>query len=245
MPFYYRSHGKKEPNRFVATVRRIYNPLGVQCGYNFPLWIIFALGFSASRAMYLDYDNTYKTAKLPIGEYEVTLTSTFLTWLFLGDWEYQSHGRGRVGMLMHLAAVIPIGFLLPWQFLPIVRHKLMLFYCINGYLFIILLLICDTGAIRDHQSLEKFHAAMDCRRIDSALSLVQPGLAALFYPGCEEKSRCIHGCFGRRLPLAYTGRYPKACSYRYCGSANLCHVWCRGLIFARLRHRSLPESDVS
>lgn len=133
MPFYYKSHGKEPPNQFVAIVRRIYNPLGFYRGYNFPLWIICglgALGFSASRAMYFDYDNTYKSAKLPIGE-----------------WEYQFHGRGRVGMLIHLAAVIPIGFLLPWQFLPVVRHKFILFHRINGYLLLIFLLLCDTGAI--------------------------------------------------------------------------------------------------
>lgn len=67
MPFYYHSHGKDTSNHFVAIVRRIYNPLGFYRGYNFPLWIIFglgALGFSASRAMYLDYDNTYKMAKV-------------------------------------------------------------------------------------------------------------------------------------------------------------------------------------
>lgn len=239
MPFYYQSHGKEPPNQFVAFVRRIYNPLGFHRGYNFPLWIIFglgALGFCASRAMYLDYDGTYKDAKVPIG-----------------DWEYQSHGRGRVGMLMHLAAVIPIGFLLPWQFLPIIRYKFILFHRINGYLLILLLFVCDTGAILvgpgalggtietrlligvltistvgsavlayvnikrlqidQHRAwmlrcwayafniislrliqlaaleiisrMKTFHAAMDCRRIDSAFSVIQPGLAPLFYPECE------------------------------------------------------------
>lgn len=132
MPFYYRSHGKEAPNAFVAAVRRIYNPLGFQRGYNFPLWIIFglgALGFCASRAMYLDYDGTYKDGK------QVT-----------GDWESQSHGRWRVGMLMHLAAVIPIGFLLPFQFLPVIRYKFMLWHRLAGYVLMLLLLVGNVGA---------------------------------------------------------------------------------------------------
>lgn len=171
----------------------------------------------------------------------------------IGDWEYQSHGRGRVGMLMHLAAVIPIGFLLPWQFLPVIRHKLLWFHRINGYALLILLVFCCTGAILvapgalggtietrllvgiltistigaalmayinikrlqidQHRAwmlrcwayafniislrliqlcaleiisrMKSFQAAMSCSRIDSALSIVQPGMAALFYPGCK------------------------------------------------------------
>lgn len=256
MPFYYHSHGKKTPNQFVAVVRRIYNPLGFYRGYNFPLWIIFglgALGFSASRAMYFDYDNTYKNAKVGPVTAILFLVRTNTGQLPIGDWEYQSHGRGRFGMLMHLVAVVPIGFLLPWQFLPVIRHKFIWFHRINGYLLLILLLLCDTGAILvapgalggtietrllvgiltistvgaalmayinikrlqidQHRAwmlrcwayafniislrliqlcaleiisrMKSFQAAMSCSRIDSALSLVQPGMAALFYPGCK------------------------------------------------------------
>lgn len=133
MPFYYKSHGKEAPNKFVATVRKIYNPLGFQRGYNFPLWIIFglgALGFCASRAMYLDYDHTYRDDK-------------YIT----GDWESQSHGRWRVGLLMHLACVIPAGFLLPLQFLPVIRHKFMLYHRIAGYALMLCLLGGNAGAI--------------------------------------------------------------------------------------------------
>lgn len=156
-------------------------------------------------------------------------------------------------MLMHLAAVIPIGFLLPWQFLPVIRHKLLWFHRINGYALLILLVFCCTGAILvapgalggtietrllvgiltistigaalmayinikrlqidQHRAwmlrcwayafniislrliqlcaleiisrMKSFQAAMSCSRIDSALSIVQPGMAALFYPGCK------------------------------------------------------------
>ena len=245
MPFYYRSHGKEAPNAFVATVRKIYNPLGFYRGYNFPLWIITGLGalaFCASRAMFLDYDGTYKEDKIPIGE-----------------WLYQGHGRGRTGMLMHLAAVIPIGFLIPWQFLPVVWHKFMLFHRINGYLLILLLIICNIGAILvgpgalggtievrlligvltistwgsalmawvnikqlqidQHRAwmlrcwaiafnivslrliqlaaveiisrMKSFYATISCARIDSAFSIIQPGMAPLFYPACEDPTAWV------------------------------------------------------
>lgn len=165
MPFYYQSHGKEPPNKFVAVARRIYNPLGFQRGYNFPLWVIFAgaaLGFCASRAMYLDYDDTYKKEK----------------WV-TGDWEHQSHGRGRVGMLLHLACVIPIGFLLPWQFLPAIRHRFMLFHRLNGYVLMTLLVIGNVGAnmIAD----KALGGSLDARILIVVLTVATTGSLLLAY----------------------------------------------------------------
>ncbi|CAG9951755.1 unnamed protein product [Clonostachys rosea f. rosea IK726] len=242
MPFYYKSHGKEAPNKFVAFVRRIYNPLGFKRGYAFPLWFILggaSLGFCASRAMYLDLDNTYKNEK----------------WV-TGDWEWQRAGRHRVAILMHLICVIPIGFLLLWQFLPIIRHKFMLFHRLNGYLLLTLLLGSNASAILmadralggsldtrmaigflavlsvtcavlayvsikrlqidQHRAwmlrcwvisfvivtqrliqlaalpivsgLTDMYVPMTCRTVDTIDSLVQPGLAPLFYPSCANNS---------------------------------------------------------
>lgn len=255
MPFYYKSHGKAAPNKFVATVRRIYNPLGFQRGYNFPLWIIFglgALGFCASRAMYLDYDHTYRDEK----------------WA-TGDWETQSKGRGRVGLLMHLACVIPIGFLLPLQFLPVIRHKFMLYHRIAGYVLMLLLLAGNVGAILisdsamgatiemrlfvpvlagmtivslvlaylnikrlqidQHRawmlrtwvyafvivsqrlmqlptmdiisSMGSFYVPMKCHSIEHIMSLIQPGLAPLFYPECAENPSLVVAVLANNNPL--------------------------------------------
>lgn len=245
MPFYYKSHNKSAPNSFVAGARRIYKPLGFQKGYNFPLWIIFAgaaLGFCASRAMYLDYDNTYKDSK----------------WV-VGDWEFQQSGRWRIGMLMHLICVIPIGFLIPMQFLPVVRRKVMLFHRLNGYLLMILLLTGNAGAlmicdkslggsidlrfmvglvafvttislllayinikrlqIDQHRAWmlrawvyaflivsqrliqqaaleiigekQNFHMPIACHTIEFIFSMVQPGLAPMFYPQCADDPNII------------------------------------------------------
>lgn len=45
--------------------------------------------------------------------------------------------------------------------------------------------LIQLAALEIIDRMKTFHAAMDYRRIDSAFSLVQPGLAALFYPECE------------------------------------------------------------
>lgn len=132
MPFYYnffRSHD----NGYLRFVRRIYRPLGFQKGYNFPLWIIFGgavFGFGCARAMYLDIDGIFRQGKI-----------------VPGDWRWFQTGHYRVGIVMHLAAAIPICFLVPWQFLPIVRKAAMWFHRVNGYLLIILLLLVNTGAL--------------------------------------------------------------------------------------------------
>lgn len=163
MPFYYKSHGKEAPNGFVAFARRIYNPLGFKRGYNFPLWVILAgaaLGFCASRAMYLDYDETYGKNK------RVT-----------GDWEHQAKGLGRTGMLMHLACVVPIGFLLPWQFLPVVRHRAIWLHRVFGYLLILLLLGGNVGAIIVAPM--SFGGSLDIRTLVGVLAIMTTGSALL------------------------------------------------------------------
>lgn len=135
MAFYYQSHGKEAPNAFVKYARKIYRPLGFQKGYNFPLWVIFggaALGFCAARAMYLNFYGIYFPAKVISGEEE---------------WQNLDGSRYKVAIIMHLITVIPIGFLLPWQFLPVVRHKLMLFHRLNGYLLLTLLLGANISAM--------------------------------------------------------------------------------------------------
>ena len=245
MPFYYASHNRAAPNAFVSGARRVYNPLGFQKGYNFPLWVIFAgaaLGFCASRAQYLDYDGTYGPSK----------------WV-PGDWEFQQKGKWRVGLLMHLICVIPIGFLLPWQFLPVIRRKAMLFHRLNGYLLMLLLIVGNVGAIMicdkslggsmdvrltvgfvaiattlslifaytnikrlqidQHRAWmlrawvyafiiitqrliqmamqriitkqHKFHMPMACHTVEFIFSLIQPGLAPLFYPQCAEDPNAV------------------------------------------------------
>ncbi|GAT24912.1 unnamed protein product [Aspergillus luchuensis] len=115
-------------NNFVATARKIYNPIGFAKGYNFILWMISAgalLGFSLARLMYLNFDGIFcpadqnKADALP------------------GECFYYQDTRGRVGILLHLGAILPACLLAFLQFVPVIRHKVILFHRINGYLVII------------------------------------------------------------------------------------------------------------
>lgn len=131
MPWYY-DLSKSHTNPFLRFARHIYKPLHFEKGYNFPLWVIFGgaiFGFGCARVMYLDIDGIFRKAKIATG-----------------DWEYWQSGHKHIGIIMHLASVIPICFLLPWQFLPIVRHAAMLFHRINGSILCVLLLLATASA---------------------------------------------------------------------------------------------------
>ena len=134
MAWYYTSHGsERPPNFFVKYYRRLYRPLGFTRGYNPPLWFIFGgalFAFVLFRAPYLAYDTTYKNAKLATG-----------------DWYFQKAGYRRVAMLMHLGTILPAGLLVPWQFVPAVRHHLLLAHRLNGYVCLALLLCINVTGL--------------------------------------------------------------------------------------------------
>ncbi|KAL8790665.1 MAG: hypothetical protein Q9213_000513 [Squamulea squamosa] len=95
--------------------------------------VIFAggmLGFSLSRLSDLDFDNTFKNGFA----------------LVPGYWYVFHSGRYRVGMIMHLATILPAGILLGLQFVPVIRHKLLILHRINGYTIILLVLISNGAA---------------------------------------------------------------------------------------------------
>jgi hypothetical protein len=131
-------------NRFVAFVRRIYNPVGFSKGYNFVLWFILAgalMGFVLARFMYLDIDGISCYAGPP----DAKKPGGFLP---SDCYHYaEKTGRGRIGILLHLAGVLPGGFLVVFQFVPVIRHKLLLFHRINGYVIILLSLVSTAGVI--------------------------------------------------------------------------------------------------
>ena len=64
-----------------------------------------------------------------------------------GEWYWYSHGIHRIGITLHLATIIPAGLLMVFQFVPVIRHKLLLFHRINGYIIILLVLLGNIGAI--------------------------------------------------------------------------------------------------
>ena len=49
-------------------------------------------------------------------------------------------------MILHLATVLPAGFLACFQFVPIIRHAVLMFHRLNGYMVILLFLASNAGA---------------------------------------------------------------------------------------------------
>jgi len=115
-------------NAFVRVMRKLYNPLGFTKGYNFILFFNFGgamIGFCGARFSYISYGGVFCGS----------------------DASYDCHEQSksvyeRVGMILHLAAIIPAVF----QFVPAIRRKVMLFHRLNGYLILLLSLIATAGS---------------------------------------------------------------------------------------------------
>ena len=64
-----------------------------------------------------------------------------------GECYYYLRNPFKIGMQLHLYTILPAAFLVCFQFVPAIRHKVILFHRINGYLVIILSSIASAGAI--------------------------------------------------------------------------------------------------
>ena len=139
-------------NAFVAGARKIYNPLGFSKGYNVILCtydvlhcrlalivdpgFIFSgalMGFILARLQYLSFDGVFCKPGNPAAS--------------PGECYYYSKGVERIGIQLHLYTVLPAGFLACFQFVPVIRHKVILFHRINGYLVVLLVLSSIAGAL--------------------------------------------------------------------------------------------------
>ena len=118
-------------NAFVAAVRKLYNPIGFSKGYNFVLFFIFAgalMGFTLARFQYLDYYGVF------CGEPSI------------GECYFYTRGVAEVGLIIHLAGILPASFLAVFQFVPAIRHKWILVHRVNGYVILMLSIVSTVGA---------------------------------------------------------------------------------------------------
>ena len=116
---------------WVRVWRKLYNRLGFQNGYNFPLFVILAgamMGFTLARLQYLNINGTFLLRTIP------------------GDAVRYVRGTKRIGIIIHLACILPASFLVCFQFVPVIRHKALLVHRLNGYVLILLLLLSNAGA---------------------------------------------------------------------------------------------------
>ncbi len=127
-------------NGFVRRARMIYNPLGFAKGYNFVLFFIFAgalMGFTLARLQYLSVFGVFcgpgfnASNRAAPGECFYYLKPDF----------------EKVGIVMHLGTVLPSAFLVCFQFVPAIRHKVIIFHRINGYIILLLSLFSTAGAL--------------------------------------------------------------------------------------------------
>ena len=111
------------------------------------------MGFVLARLSYLNIagsaKSSYKNGSAP------------------GEWYWYNTGHYRIGITLHLCAILPAGFLMVWQFVPIIRHRFLIFHRINGYLIIILVFIGNVGAL------------MICRRSFGGSLETQAGVGTL------------------------------------------------------------------
>lgn len=119
---------------------KIYSPVGFSKGYNFILWFIFAgalLGFTLARFMYLNFDR-YFCPPNPSGGDGAAPGECYY---------YTSFTRDKVGIILHLAGILPASILVCLQFTPIIRHKWIMIHRICGYLAIFLYAASLVGAL--------------------------------------------------------------------------------------------------
>ncbi|KAK3643229.1 hypothetical protein LTR56_010377 [Elasticomyces elasticus] len=125
-------------NGFVRAMRLVYNPLGFGKGYNFVLFFIsmgYLFGFTLARLQYLNFNGVFcRPGGGAVGAAP-------------GECYYWLQDPFKVGMKLHLYCILPAAFLVVFQFVPAIRHKVILFHRLNGYVIVILTLISNAGTI--------------------------------------------------------------------------------------------------
>ncbi|KAF1844308.1 uncharacterized protein K460DRAFT_162021 [Cucurbitaria berberidis CBS 394.84] len=129
-------------NAFNAFMRKIYNPLGFSKAYNFVLWFIFAgalTGFVLARFMYLNFSTNF----CPKGGPSESGNSAAPGECYY----YLNFTRYKVGIILHLAGVLPACLLAVMQFTPFIRHRWIIVHRITGYFAVLLYTISLVGAL--------------------------------------------------------------------------------------------------
>lgn len=94
------------------------------------------MGFTLARFEYLSYYGVFCNPTSNEGSAAAP-----------GECFYYLRNPYQIGMMLHLFCILPASFLVCFQFVPAIRHKVILFHRINGYLVIILSLISSAGVL--------------------------------------------------------------------------------------------------
>ena len=147
-------------NSFVTFVRKIYNPIGFAKGYNFVLWFILVgalLGFTLARFQYVDFYGRFCT---PGGDGGAAPGECF---------DFLRIRRYTIGMILHLVTILPGSLLACLQFVPVIRHKAVMFHRINGYAVLLLSLVSMAGVYMVLPA--SFGGSIETRAVGGALGI--------------------------------------------------------------------------
>lgn len=93
------------------------------------------LGFSLARLQYtFAFSSTFCAEDHDIGAAK-------------GECFYYAQKLYKIGIKLHLYTIIPAGILACPQFVPIIRHRLIIFHRVNGYAVLILVIVGLVGAV--------------------------------------------------------------------------------------------------
>ncbi|KAF2996714.1 hypothetical protein E8E13_005701 [Curvularia kusanoi] len=133
------SHHSKDANG--AVPRRFYNYIGFKKGYNFVLWFIFGgamVGFVLARVMYLDFNGHYCPAEARNNGSGAAPGECYY---------YRNFSRYKIGILLHLAGILPASAIAVLQFTPYIRYRWILVHRVGGYVAITLYIISLAGVL--------------------------------------------------------------------------------------------------
>ncbi|KAF2836605.1 hypothetical protein M501DRAFT_1040784 [Patellaria atrata CBS 101060] len=117
--------------------KKVTSPLGFQKGYNVILFIIFGgalMGFALARFQFLSFKGVFCKPLSTLGAAP-------------GECYWYKQDLYKAGILLHLGCMLPASFLAAFQFVPSIRHHLLIFHRMNGYIIILLTLVGNAGAI--------------------------------------------------------------------------------------------------
>ncbi|KAB2105688.1 hypothetical protein AG0111_0g6287 [Alternaria gaisen] len=125
-----------------AFARHVMNPLGFTKAYNFWLYVIFGgafVGFALARMSYLDFSKNFCPADgaSPGGNGAAPGECYY----------YLNFSRYKIGILLHLAGVLPASLLAVVQFTPFIRRRWIIVHRIGGYAALLLYLVGLAGAL--------------------------------------------------------------------------------------------------
>ena len=131
---------KTAANGFTAAARKLYNPLGFSHGYNFAFWLLFAglwFCFILTRLQYLDFYGVYCNPNATPGNGALP-----------GEcWYYLRLLRYKLGIMVHLATILPAGLLSCLQFIPFIRRKAMVVHRVIGRISVALSVVGTASAL--------------------------------------------------------------------------------------------------